>query len=445
MEASPYARTTSGKSVSADDTTSSTVAAGDAESQRTPAASTVHEPGPRGARALWVALGVCVTLLVGGVLFVFIAPARWVGIDDYIVAPGNATASAPAISVSGTEEFEPEGEIAFTTVRVKRDATIWDWWRARHDSRMELAPPEEIDGDRTRDETRAVSQFQMNQSQDTAALVALRFMGYEVVPEVEGAFVVSIVDGSPADEALELGDLVVEVDDREIRSAGDLSDVIGSKSPGDGVELVLLRSSTQGSSGAAADAVEIKAEVVLAEHRDREGVGFLGVAIETPVRADAPFDVEIDVGRVRGPSAGLAFSLAILDVLTEGELTGGARVATTGTIDRAGMVGPVGGVPQKVEAAISAGIEAFLVPPFEFVEAARTAGDRIEVRCVQTFDDAVITLGDYGGNGLDVAADLGAPTPERSPSVIDADDGYFSCAEAEVELTGTDGLAASGP
>ena len=38
-----------------------------------------------------------------------------------------------------------------------------------------------------------------------------------------------------------------------------------------------------------------------------------------------------DIG---GPSAGLAMSLAILDDLTPGELTGGKRVAVTGTIDR---------------------------------------------------------------------------------------------------------------
>jgi PDZ domain-containing protein len=286
----------------------------------------------------------------------------------------------------------------------------------------------------------------MNQSQDAATMVALQFLGYDLVPEVEGAFVVQLASGSPAEAALKLGDLIVGVDDTDVRSSQDLSDTIGSKVPGDEVVLHLRRTVAQsGGSGADADAEMLDIPIVLAEHPDRPGAGFLGVHIETPVKADAPFDVSIDVGRVRGPSAGLAFALSVLDVLTEGELTGGERVATTGTIDRSGLVGPVGGVPQKTEAAVHAGIGVFLVPPFEYVAAAQAAHGRLDVRCVQTFDDALLALAEYGGNGPALAEQFRGSPLEPSRDVVDPDDGYFSCTEAAVELGGADDLAAGQP
>ena len=142
------------------------------------------------------------------------------------------------------------------------------------------------------------------------------------------------------------------------------------------------------------------------------------------------------MGSVRGPSAGLAFALSILDVITEGELTGGIRIATTGTIDRFGNVGPVGGVPQKTEAAVRSGIKLFLVPPGEFAIATEIANGRISVRCVQTFSDAILVLEEFGGNGVDIAERNGLPPLEFSKDLIDEEDGVLTCAEAQMPKSG---------
>ena len=307
-------------------------------------------------------------LVIAAVLVIRFAPASWVSDDSYILSPGSANNTAQAIIVDGTDTYPPEGEIAYTTVSIKRETTIWQWWKAKRDKTKQLISPSVIDGNRTVSETRKVTQFQMDQSQSTAALVALNFLGYEIVPEVDGAFVIRLVEGSPAEKSLQLGDLIVDVNGEKVQNSEDLGNLIQEKQPGDAVEITYLRSpSALGGSGADENASSITETITLAEHPEKQGVGFLGVVIETPVRADVPFEITIDVGNVRGPSAGLAFSLSILDVITEGELTGGLRIATTGTIDRYGYVGPVGGVPQKTEAAIQSGIDLFLVPPAESV------------------------------------------------------------------------------
>ncbi|MBG01694.1 MAG: hypothetical protein CL470_05415 [Acidimicrobiaceae bacterium] len=379
-----------------------------------------------------IILGI-ILLIIAPVLFIFFAPASWVSDKSYILSPGSANNTAQAIIVDGTPIFPPEGEIAYTTVSIKREVTLWQWIRAKQDETKQLISPSVIDGGRTVNETRKVTQFQMEQSQSTAALVALNFLGYEIIPEIEGAFVIQLVEGSPAEASLQLGDLIVEVNNEEVRSPEDLGNLIQAKEPGDMVEITFLRSpSAFGGSGADDNAVSITEQLALAEHPQREGRGFLGVVIETPVRADVPFEITIDVGNVRGPSAGLAFSLSILDVITEGELTGGLRIATTGTIDRFGNIGPVGGVPQKTEAAIQSGIELFLVPPGEYVTASEIADERMEIRCVQTFTDAILVLEEFGGNGVEVAKKYGITSIEFSESPIDEEDGVLSCAEAEL-------------
>jgi PDZ domain-containing protein len=115
-----------------------------------------------------------------------------------------------------------------------------------------------------------------------------------------------------------------------------------------------------------------------------------------------PFDVSIDPGQVRGPSAGLAFTLAVLDVLTPGDLTGGHPVAVTGTIDGLGNVGPIGGAEYKAIAAREAGAELFLVPAGEEDIAASRVGDGVTIVPVATLDDALEALAEIGGNALDL-------------------------------------------
>ncbi len=97
--------------------------------------------------------------------------------------------------------------------------------------------------------------------------------------------------------------------------------------------------------------------VELASFPDAPDEPFLGVSGLTTrdLELDYPFEVTIDPGEVRGPSAGLAFTLAVLDVLTPGDITNGVDVAVTGTIDGLGRVGQVGGVDFKALAAEQAG------------------------------------------------------------------------------------------
>ena len=122
---------------------------------------------------------------------------------------------------------------------------------------------------------------------------------------------------------------------------------------------------------------------------------------------DFPVDVSIDSGRVGGPSAGLAFTLGILDALTPESVTGGARVATTGTMELNGTVGPVGGVHQKVVAASREGVDLMMVPSAEIDEARRYAGD-LRIEPVDDLDGALAVLASLGGGDAVLPAPVDA-------------------------------------
>ena len=108
---------------------------------------------------------------------------------------------------------------------------------------------------------------------------------------------------------------------------------------------------------------------------------------------------------VAPPSAGLAFTLTIIDLLTEGELTGGGKVAVTGTISAGGSVGDVGGVAQKARAAEDAGVEVFIVPVDAIAEAESTT-ERLRIEGVATLDEAIAVLAGLGGDVSDLALQI---------------------------------------
>ncbi|MFD5814550.1 S16 family serine protease [Streptomyces sp. NPDC127038] len=106
--------------------------------------------------------------------------------------------------------------------------------------------------------------------------------------------------------------------------------------------------------------------------------------------------VTLKLADVGGPSAGLLFSLGIVDKLdgdgSGGDLTGGRVVAGTGTIDADGKVGAVGGVSLKTQAAHRDGATVFLVPKAECSDAKAELPKNLRLIPVTSLDGAVNAL-----------------------------------------------------
>ena len=337
----------------------------------------------RSRKRAWIIFGSALASLIG----LIIIAAAVVPLPYVILSPGRATAVDGVVMIEGTETFDPDGEVLFLTVSVSdRRPNAFRVLNGWLDDDIAVEPEDEILGGLSRAEERRINVILMNESQVVAKKVALERLGYTVPAE---AFEVGVVEpGSPADGTLEVGDEIVAVDGTPAVELVDLGDAVRARAPGDPATLTVERDD---------ETLEVVVVTRAAPDGAFEGQAQLGVS--TISRFAFPVDVEIDTGRVGGPSAGLAFTLTILDVLSTGELTGGKDVAVTGTIDIEGNVGRVGGVEQKAVAARQAGAELFLVPDGEGDEARSHAGD-MEVVEVSNLDEAAAALMDAGGDPL---------------------------------------------
>ncbi|MEM9036986.1 MAG: S16 family serine protease [Actinomycetota bacterium] len=313
-------------------------------------------------------------------------------LDYFAFSPGSATPTVGLVDVVGSEAFPPEGELYFTTVS-SRTVTVLDWIAAQFDPAIELRSTDEVLGGRTNDERREQNRAAMLSSQDVAEIVALRHLGFDVV-EFLGASVVQVGEDTAADGVLEPGDVVVEAEGAAITTQIELVDAVRALEPGDELDLVVRD----------LDGAESETSVILGEND--EGNALLGVSVVTDWAqvADPPVEVQIDAGSIGGPSAGLAWTLTILDVLTPGELTGENRVAVTGTMELDGTVGPIGGVVQKTFAVREQGIDVFIVPSVDAPDAESVAGDDVLIVGVDNLDDALAALDELGGNALALEA-----------------------------------------
>ena len=231
----------------------------------------------------------------------------------------------------------------------------------------------------------------MDSSKLVATAVALDRLGEDVTITTTGAIVRGIAEDSPAAEALELDDVIVAVDGEPIDEIGEVGDLLQPGGPGASHTLTVERP--------AGSDTRVDVDVTTIAAPDDPSRAIIGIDPEDRISAfDFPIDVTIDSGAVGGPSAGLAFTLAVLDVLTPGELTGGHKVAVTGTMDLDGRVGPVGGGAQKGFAVRDAGYEVFLVPSDELEEVREAVGDEVEVIAVDTLDEALEALQSLGGD-----------------------------------------------
>jgi len=285
------------------------------------------------------------------------------------------------IAIEGAKTYPTSGRLDLTTVSVTSpgsDVRLPDvlgaWW-----SPERILLPREVvyPPDQSVQQVKEENQTQMLGSMDSARAVGLAQAGVDAVKvKVEG-----VTPDAPADGVLQEGDEIVAVNSTAIGSTQAAVDAISTVAPGSRIALEIVRSGTS---------QEVR--VTTAPSPDDAAQSRVGVILSDDF--DPPFEVDIELGQeIGGPSAGLMFSLGIYDKLTPGELTGGAHIAGTGTIDVSGRVGEIGGVQQKIAGAREIGATIFLVPAADCADVGGFADDE-EIRLVKvaTMDDAVEAL-----------------------------------------------------
>jgi PDZ domain-containing protein len=339
----------------------------------------------RRPRRRWIALVVVAVALTFAALGASLVPVPYV-----TVRPGSTRPVTERVSVEGFLSYPPKESIAYTTVGIG-SATLFEALAGWLDDDVDVIPEDAARGGRSEAENRRYNAQLMDTSKLIAIAVALERLGEDVDIRTTGTVVRSMVEGGPASEVLEIDDVIVAVDGEPVDEPDEVGTLLQPGGPGATHTLTIERP--------AGSTNHIDVEVTTVAAGDDPDRAIIGIAPEDRiVGADFPIDVTIDSGSVGGPSAGLAFTLAVLDVLTPGELTGGHRVAVTGTMDLDGTVGPIGGGAQKGITVRDSSYEVFLVPEAEVDEVREAVGDDVEVIGVGTLEDALEALDSLGGN-----------------------------------------------
>lgn len=308
----------------------------------------------------------------------FLSVVAWnVELPYLAYSPGPIADAADSVVAEEVELFPPEGELVMLTI-LQQDVNVFEAFIAGVDPTIDLVRKQAVRREGESDqEYRNRVLDQMSSSNFRAVTVALQYLGYEMEP-VE-VIVTNVEEGVPAAGKIEPGDVISSVNGNPIASFDDLERALEGYDVGDTISLKVDREESTR-----------EFEVELAERENEPREPMIGITIRSVT--EPPFPIEIRAGDVGGPSAGLMHTLAIIDNLTEGELTKGRVIAGTGTIDFDGTVGSIGGIRQKVVAAEAAGADYILVPEGNYETALTAERETIEIVPVATLDDAISFL-----------------------------------------------------
>lgn len=332
-------------------------------------------------------LALAVVLLAIGIA---IAAAWPINVPYYTLSPGPVYDTSDFIDVVDDDPLDDgSGELFFLTVALQ-EANVFQWIAAQVSPRVDLAPRQNIRPEGvSRDDLRRENLARMDQSKTDAQFVALTELGYEPTYIGTGALVIDTVEGTGSVGIVLPDDVIIAVDGEEVAFRDDLQLIVPEKAIGDTV-IVTVERSVDGTD----DFEVLDLEVVLVEHVDIADAPMIGIMVANnePI-IEFPVEIVTDSQNIGGPSAGMMFTLEIINQLTEDDITDGIRIAGTGTIRRDGTVGPIGGVKQKVYGAIDAGATVVFIPADNYDDALLAAGDDIIVVRVVTIDDPLEYLG----------------------------------------------------
>lgn len=331
-------------------------------------------------------------VLAAVLLAVLVVLTRFLPVPYVILVPGPATdtlgtvGATKVVTVHDAPTYKVSGHLYLTTVGVipgdcDDQPTLFQALRAWLSKEQAVQPHQVVcPPNKSADTVQKQNEEDMTQSQRAAITAALLELGNK--PTSEEVLVEEVQSGAPAARVLQPGDVLVAVNGEKVDDDTELRALVAAHPIGTTLTVTIERDGRQRD-------VSIKT----IDSNEPTHRPILGITPDRRATFDKPrVEIGIDPSSVGGPSAGLAFSLGIVDRLTPGSLTGGKTVAGTGTIDGFGRVGPIGGIQQKIYGALDVGATVFLAPVGDCADAKEVAPASLTLVKVDTLHTALAAL-----------------------------------------------------
>ncbi|MDA2966545.1 MAG: hypothetical protein O3B91_03360 [Actinomycetota bacterium] len=342
------------------------------------------------------------------ILIVTVLVAMVWPMQRYETAPGRAEFVGSRLSVAGDQVvvYPPERGVRFVTA-LGTELNPLQAFMGWIDPFVNVLTCEERFGDCNPTQSRQVQLGAMANAKEIAAYVALSYLGFDTTFQ-EGPAQVAGFDPSvcPEDappqracQVLAVGDVITSIDvgdgPIEVDVISKLSEALKNAQAGDIATLEVTPLTNNG------PGIPTNIEVELIQSPDDASRTLIGFSARDTRTVQLPFTVNFDTDDIGGPSAGLSFTVALIDSLTKGELIPSQGVAVTGTIQDDGSVGAIGALVQKSIAVKKSGAKIFLVPtaqgPDDIAAAQAAVGDAVKIVPVATLGEALEALVNFGG------------------------------------------------
>ncbi len=340
------------------------------------------------------------TLFAAGLLLLgLLVVARELRVPYVVLSPGPVTDTLGRVPADDTTTGKPGGDVIqirgvstqptsghlyLTTVGISpgsctQNPSFWEAVKAWFSSEETVEPKAaQCPPGQSSAEVQQQGVDQMSASQAAAIYAALTELGYKSTGN--RVTIDSVANDVPAAKLLQTQDLVETIGAVPVTSAEQVVKAVQALRPGASVTLGIDRGGT-------------RKTVSVPTIRGPNGKARVGISLgTTPTFNGISVTIGIDPNVIQGPSAGTALALGIIDKLTPGGLTGGRTIAGTGTVSRNGRVGPIGGIQQKIAAAVKAGATVFFAPASECSDAKSAAPASLQLIRVETLRGAVQAL-----------------------------------------------------
>ena len=355
--------------------------------------------------------------LIGVAVPVAALVTNGIHVDHWAFAPGAASPVGTRLSFDdlpqAVVEDDSPGQFLFVTVSGAH-LNVLQYGLGRGDDDVRILSREQRFGKADPSQERQIDLQMMRDAKEVAEYVAYQRLAFDAKLKA-GAVVVEQVlclngemsnskacdTKAPAAEYLERGATITEINGTPTPTVDELGPVMAKVRPGD--EVTVKYRTAHGEDEKTATFATIASK----ESDGKPSRALIGFVAHDTYSVELPFRASIDTDAIGGPSAGLAFTLTLIDRLSPGALTGDQRIAVTGTIETDGSVGAIGGLRQKVAAVRRAGAAFFIVPKAQgedgadgLAEARTAAGPNLEIVPVANLDEALRALAERGGTPL---------------------------------------------